>query len=118
MENAWLDEAAQLDPYSYNIAINAGVGKEKGLKSGDHVWVENEYGRKVEGKIRLTETMHPEGLGIGACAGHWAKEMPTAKGKGVFFNDLIELDWHHSSPSNLTLDLCAKVKVTKVEAVS
>jgi len=118
MENAWLDEAAQLDPYSYNIAINAGVGREKGLKSGDRVWVENEYGRKVEGKIHLTETMHPEGLGIGACAGHWAKEMPTAKGKGVFFNDLIELDWHHSSPSNLTLDLCVKVKVTKVEVVS
>jgi molybdopterin-containing oxidoreductase family molybdopterin binding subunit len=116
MENAWLDEAAQLDPYSYNIAINAGVGREKGLQSGDLISVENEHGHKVEGRARLTETIHPEGLGIGACAGHWARRMPTAKGKGVFFNDLVELDWHHSSPSNLTVDLCAKVKVTKLEA--
>ncbi|HJO85498.1 MAG TPA: molybdopterin-dependent oxidoreductase, partial [Rhodospirillales bacterium] len=116
MENAWLDEAAQLDPYSYNIAINGGVGREKGLQSGDLISVENEHGHKVEGRARLTETIHPEGLGIGACAGHWARRMPTAKGKGVFFNDLVELDWHHSSPSNLTVDLCAKVKVTKLEA--
>ena len=116
MENAWLDEAAQLDPYSYNIAINASVGREKGLQSGDLISVENEHGHKVEGRARLTETIHPEGLGIGACAGHWARRMPMAKGKGVFFNDLVELDWHHSSPSNLTVDLCAKVKVTKLEA--
>ncbi len=116
MENAWLDEAAQLDPYSYNIAINAGVGREKGLQSGDLISVENEHGHKVEGRARLTETIHPEGLGIGACAGHWARRMPTAKGKGVFFNDLVELDWEHSSPNNLTVDLCAKVKVTKLEA--
>ena len=114
MENAWLDEAAELDPFSYAIAINAKVGREKGLVTGDTIWVENEYGKKVSGKIRLTETIHPEGLGIGACAGHWSKEMPIAKGKGVFFNDLIELDWHHSSPSNLNVDLCAKVKITKV----
>ncbi len=40
--------------------------------------------------------------------------MPIAKEKGVFFNDLLELDWAHSSPSNLNLDLCAKVKITKI----
>ena len=38
-----------------------------------------------------------------------------AKGKGVFFNDLLELDWAHSSPINLNLDLCARVKITRVE---
>ena len=41
--------------------------------------------------------------------------MPIAKGKGVFFNDLLELDWEHCSPVNLNLDLCAQVKVTTVE---
>lgn len=35
-------------------------------------------------------------------------------GKGVFFNELLELDWRHVSPANLNLnlDLCVKVKVT------
>ena len=113
MENAWLDEAAQLDPFSYYIAINADVGKNKGLAQGDLVWVENDHGRKVKGRVHLTQLIHPEGLGIGACAGHWTDGMPRAKGKGIFFNDLLELDFEHSSPSNLNLDVCAKVKVSK-----
>ena len=114
MENAWLDEAAQLDPFSYNVALNAEKGRGLGLVSNDLVWVENEYGVRVKGRVRLTETIHPEGVGIGACAGHWNKSMPRALGKGVFFNDLIALDWEHSSPSNLNLDLCAKVRISKV----
>lgn len=44
--------------------------------------------------------------------------MPIAKGKGVFFNELLELDWEHASPINLNLDLCAKVKVTRVRGES
>jgi molybdopterin-containing oxidoreductase family molybdopterin binding subunit len=116
MENAWLDEAAQLDPFSYTIAINADAGRAKGLASGDSVVVETETGRRVEGKLCLTEAIHPEGLGIAAMCGHWTDGMPMAKGKGVFFNDLLELDRAQSSPANLNLDLCAKVRVAKLGA--
>ena len=112
MENPWLDEAAQLDPYSYSIAINTEVGRNKGLHDGELIWVENERGRKVKGRVKLMQGIHPEGLGIGACAGHWGDGMPVAKGKGVFFNELLELDWKHASPINFNLDLCARVKVT------
>ena len=118
MENPWLDEAAQLDPFSYTIAINAEVGKKMGLKNGNPVSVESETGLSVEGRIKLTEGIHPEGLGIAALAGHWSEGLPVAKGKGVFYNDLLELDWAHSSPSNLNLDLCAKVKVTRLTATA
>ena len=116
MENPWLDETAQLDPFSYAIAINAETGRKKGLRNGQLVWVENENGRKVKGRIKLTQGIHPEGLGIGACAGHWSDGMPVAKGKGVFYNELLEVDWEHSSPVNLNLDLCVRVKVTPVES--
>jgi molybdopterin-containing oxidoreductase family molybdopterin binding subunit len=117
-ENPWLDEAAQLDPISYTIAVNADSGRKRGLADGQLVWVEVESGRKVKGRLHLTQGIHPEGLGIGGCAGHWAeKGLPIAKGKGVFFNELLELDWAHSSPVNINLDLCAKVKVTPVEGV-
>jgi molybdopterin-containing oxidoreductase family molybdopterin binding subunit len=115
MENAWLDEAARMDPFSYNIAINEDVGRAKGLRTGDEVWVENDHGHKVKGRVRLTQLIHPEGLGVGACAGHWAETMPMAKGKGVLFNDLLEVDFPHSSPSNLNMDLCAKVKISKAQ---
>ena len=113
MENPWLDEAARLDPYSYTISINTVAGRAKRLNDGDLVWVETETGRKVKGKLHLTEAVHPEGLGIAACAGHWGKGMPIAEGKGVFFNDLLEVDFAHVSPVNLNLDLCVKVKVSK-----
>ena len=116
MENPWLDEAARLDPFSYTIAINADTATKKGLADGALVRVETESGRSVEGRVRLTQAIHPEGLGIAACAGHWGDGMPVAKGKGVFFNGLLDLDWEHVSPVNLNLDLCARVRVTPVEA--
>ncbi len=115
MENAWLDEAAQLDPFSYTIAINADTGRKKGMAERAPIWVETEGGRKVKGRVHLTQAIHPEGLGIAACAGHWGDGMPVAKGKGVFFNELLELDWDHCSPVNLNLDLCVRVKVTLAE---
>jgi anaerobic selenocysteine-containing dehydrogenase len=111
LENPWLDEAAQIDPFSYYIAINQDTGRRKGLKNGDAVWVESDTGRRVKGRVRLTQAIHPEGLGVGACAGHWTDGMPVAKDKGVRFNDLLELDWQHSSPANLNLDLCTKVRI-------
>ena len=117
MQNAWLDETAQLDPYSYTIAVNTDVGKSKGLRDGAPVWVETETGRKVKGRVKLMQGIHPEGLGIAACAGHWADGMPVAKGKGIAYNELLEIDWAHVSPVNLNLDLCVKVKVTPVEGV-
>jgi anaerobic selenocysteine-containing dehydrogenase len=115
MENPWLDEAARLDPYSYAIAINADVGRNKGLVDGAPIRVETETGRKVEGRVKLMQGIHPEGLGIAACAGHWGDGMPVAKGKGVFFNELLELDWEHASPINFNLDLCVRVKVTPLQ---
>jgi len=39
--------------------------------------------------------------------------MPVAKGKGVFFNELLELDWEHESPINLNVDLCARVIISR-----
>jgi molybdopterin-containing oxidoreductase family molybdopterin binding subunit len=114
-ENPWLDEAAQLDPFSYAVAIHAGTARRKGLAEGQAVWIENENGRRVKGRLHLTEMVHPEGIGIGGCHGHWGEGMPVAKDKGVFFNGLLELDWAHSSPVNLNLDLCARVRLVPIE---
>jgi molybdopterin-containing oxidoreductase family molybdopterin binding subunit len=118
MENPWLDEAARLDPFSYTIAINASEARKRGFKDGQLVSVESETGRKVQGRLKLTEGIHPEGLGFAAMCGHWSDNLPIAKGKGVFFNDLLELDWEHASPTNINLDLCVKVRVMPAESVS
>ena len=116
LENPWLDEAAQLDPHSYSVTINAASGAKQGLADGQMVWIETDTGRKVKGRLKFSQTVHPEGLGIAACAGHWSKGMPVAEGKGVSFNDLLEIDWEHCSPVNLNLDLCVRVKLSPVAA--
>ena len=113
-ENPWLDEAAQLDPFSYTVAINAATARRMRLADGQAVWIETETGRRVKGRLKLTQMVHPEGIGIGGCHGHWGEGMPVAKDKGVFFNGLLDLDWEHCSPVNLNLDLCARVKLTPV----
>ena len=115
MENPWIDEIARMDPFSYRIAINAETGRRKGLRDNDVVFLETVTGRRVTGRVKLTEGIHPEAVGIAANAGHWSKHQPIAKGKGIFFNDLLEIDFEHTSPVNLNLDLCAKVKVGKQE---
>ncbi len=118
MENPWLDEAARLDPFSYTVAMNRSAADRRGLADGQAVSIESETGRKVKGRLRLTEGIHPEGIGIAAMCGHWSDGMPIAAGKGVFFNDLLEIDWAHVSPTNNNLDLCVKVRVVPAEIAS
>ena len=118
MENPWIDELAKMDPFSYRIAINADTGRKKGFKDNDVIYLETVTGRRVTGRVKLTEGIHPEAAGIAACAGHWSKHQPIAQGKGVFFNDLLEVDFDHTSPVNLNMDLCAKVKVGKHEGAA
>ncbi|MBI4340573.1 MAG: molybdopterin-binding protein, partial [Chloroflexi bacterium] len=112
-ENPWLDEVAQANPFSFNIAINKKVADKKGLKTGDWAVIESNTGRKAKGRIIATETIHPEALGVAGCGGHFTEYQPIAKGKGVRFAELLELDFEHLDPVNLNQDLCVKVKVYK-----
>jgi len=113
MENPWLDEASRMNPYTYNIVINAETAEIKGLKEGDIIWVESNYGRRTKGPIKITEAVHPQCIGIAATAGHWVKGQTIAYGKGVYFNELMELDLEHCDPVSLSIETSAKVKIYK-----
>jgi len=113
MEIPWLDEASRMNPFTYNIVINTDTARENGLKDGDVIWIESNYGRKVRGPVKTTEGVHPQCLGIAATAGHWVKGQPIAYGKGINFNVLMELDMKHSDPTCLTIETSAKVKIYK-----
>ncbi|MCX6013024.1 MAG: molybdopterin-dependent oxidoreductase [Chloroflexi bacterium] len=112
-ENIWLDEASRMNPWLYSIVINTDTAKKKGLKEGDIIVIESNYGRKTKGPVKLTETVHPRCVGIATTAGHWVKGQPIAYGKGVYFNELLELDLEHSDPVSLSLETSAKVKIYK-----
>jgi len=112
-QNPWLDECSQEDPYVYAIQMHWKTAEEKGIKEGDKVWLENPQGHRVRGWVALTEGIEPHHLAVAAVAGHWGEYMPIAKGKGTFFNDLVEMDKEHTDPLTLNQDICCRVKIYK-----
>ena len=114
-ELPWLDEASRMNPYTYNITMNATTGKKKGLKDGDMIEVESYQGRKVTGTVKLMEGHHPLTVGIAGTTGHWAKGQPIARGKGTNFDNLLPIDFEHMDPICKTIETAVRVSVRKIE---
>ncbi len=114
MEQPWIDEASQMNPYTYNITMNRETALQRGLQDRDIVEIESCYGRKVEGQLKLMVGQHPQVVGIAACSGHWAKGMPVAKGKGTNFDELLELDQEHLDPICTTIETAVRIRVRKI----
>jgi len=87
-ENAWLAELREEDPYEMYVWINTETARRKGLKDEDKVWIESQYG-KIMGKLKLTELIHPEVVGIPACYGSSTIMMSPDAKKGTYFNKLM-----------------------------
>ena len=113
-ENPWLQELATKHPWVHNVIINDETANRKGLKDGDTITIESMHGLKVKGKIRLTQGIHPEVLGIASNYGQWAKGKPIAKGKGTHDNSLLPINVEERTEwVSGNLDLCTKVRITK-----
>lgn len=114
-ENPWLDEISRGEPYSYYVCINAATARTKGIHDEDPIVIEGTDGARIEGRARLTEGVHPEVVAIANNGGHWARGMPLAKGKGVFFNQLQKMDLEHTDLVSLSMDCDARVRVYPAE---
>jgi molybdopterin-containing oxidoreductase family molybdopterin binding subunit len=110
-ENPWVNEVCE-QTNAYSIVLNEAVGKAKGIKHGDSVWLESPV-RKVRATVKLTQCIHPEAVGVGGHFGHWAPGMPISRGKGVNFNALLPTDLEHIDLISTALDHCVQVKVYK-----
>lgn len=115
MEQPWLDEASNMNPYTYNITINRKTALDRGLRDGDIVEIESSAGGKVRGPLKLMEGQHPKTMGIAACSGHWAKGMPVARYKGTNFDTLMANDLEHVDPVSLNIETAARVKIGKIK---
>jgi anaerobic selenocysteine-containing dehydrogenase len=105
-----------MNPYSFFICINSETARKKGIQDEDEIVLESVKGKKITGRARLTEIIHPEGLAIASgLGGHWTKGQPIALGKGIYFNELLELDLDHYDPASLNMDVTVQVKVYKKE---
>jgi anaerobic selenocysteine-containing dehydrogenase len=87
-QNAWLAEIRDADPYELYVWINAKTAKQKGFEDEDEVWIESKHG-KVNGKLKLTQLIHPEVLGIPGCYGSGTSMMSPEARKGTHYNCLL-----------------------------
>ncbi|MFC2070336.1 molybdopterin-dependent oxidoreductase [Chloroflexota bacterium] len=110
--NPYINEMASLNPYTYKIAMNAETAREKGIKDGETICLENHWGDKVTGNVKLTRLIHPKvvaAVGLGS----WAKGTPISRGKGINPNALLRQDQHHFCPISGSAEPTARVKVYK-----
>lgn len=111
--NPWLEEITSRHPWGYNLIMNAETARQKGIRDGDSVVVESSEGEQVTGRVKVTQGIHPEVVGVGACFGHWSRGEPAARGKGVHYNTLLphKISWIDTFSGHL--DACAPIKVRK-----
>jgi len=113
-QNAWLAELREEDPYEMYVWIHTETAKKKGLKDDDEVFIESQHGKTV-GKLKLTELIHPEVLGVPACYGASTMMMNPDSRRGTYYNILmtgredIGID-----PVSGSVTVSPKVKVYKV----
>ncbi len=110
-ENPWIDELCERTN-AYSILVHESVGAAKGLHDDDEVWLESPV-HKVRVKVKLTQCIHPEVVGVGGHFGHWSAGMPVARGKGINFNSLLPTDMAHVDKISTALDHCVQVKIYK-----
>lgn len=115
VQNAWINELNEQNPFGYAIEMNATAAAEKGLQSGDAISLTNREGVSVTGTVMTSECIHPECVSV--IGGHWgakSKFMPNATGKGVPINTLVSgWDPERMDYTCAALDQCVRVKVEK-----
>ena len=115
INNPWLNEINENDPYGYNIEINSATAKAKGLRSGDRVILRSSRGQETTGRLIVVEGVHPEVLGV--CGGSWGHflEYLMGKGKGTSANTLVEgIDAKRLCHISAAYDQCVRVKLIKM----
>ena len=73
--------------------------------------MESDRGRRIKGPVSLIKGLHPQMVAVAGINGHWSKYLKVGRGKGVYFNDLLEIDKDHVDPVSLSADSCVKVKI-------
>ncbi len=102
--NVWLIEIKPTNP----IVIHPETANRFGLHDGDDVWLESPYG-KTEGRIRISQRIHPEVVGLQHGFGHWALG-ESASGRGSHDGWLRPAKSDSLSGQALHKECCVRVR--------
>jgi anaerobic selenocysteine-containing dehydrogenase len=103
-----------MNPFTFNVCMNAGTAAEKGIKEGDAVYIENELGRRIKVNVHLIEGIHSETVTMTCGTGHWL-EGHRAKDRGGNLNTLLVTDLAHHEPIGMSIETAVRIKVYKAE---
>ncbi|MBI4494682.1 MAG: hypothetical protein HY690_18045, partial [Chloroflexi bacterium] len=113
-ENPLLAELSERNTHVFTVTINPKTAGRLGIKQGDRIALETDWGRRVEGVADLREGIHPEVLASPGITGRQVTGYPNVRGKGIHYNSLIKLDASMMDYTSAALDACVRVKVTKL----
>jgi hypothetical protein len=85
-----------------------------GVKEGDTVCIESRFGGKTQGKVHLSEFMHPKCVGIPGNFGRRTAYMNPVKNTGVHFNSLLSVEESTINPISTSLESSPQVKIYKI----
>jgi anaerobic selenocysteine-containing dehydrogenase len=114
-QNPWLADLGERHPYAFRLLLHPSAAAKRDIKNGDRVSVTSRAG-SVTGEVCLTEGIHPKVVAIAVIAGHWAKGLPVARGRGMHFNTLVPLDLENVDKLSSAFDSKVKVRVEPVRA--
>lgn len=112
--NPWLQEIlsdTNLD--LKNVLIHPDKAESEGVKDGDTIIIESQWGGKTEGKAKITNLVHPDALGIGAGFGRKGLLRNPVELEGPSYNELLSSDPHAIDPISVALCNSPRVKIYK-----
>jgi anaerobic selenocysteine-containing dehydrogenase len=114
MVNPLTLEIGHTYPWLYGAMIHPAMAKKKGIKDGDPIWIESEYGYRTKGNASLTEGIHPDCIGVMGLGGRLTHGEPVGRGVGPHWNSLFGQDLSKMDKMNSSLDSAIRVKIYKV----
>lgn len=115
VNNPWINEMNEMSDFSYFIEMNAQTAAEKGLASGDDVVLSSRSGARVEGKLVVTQCVHPQVVSaLVGMLGHQSHYLTISRGKGSSIDHLIPgNDSSRLDHVCSAFDQCVRCKVEK-----
>ncbi len=113
MMNPILVEAGHSYPWIYAVMIHPDLAKKKGLRDGEEIWIESDYGYRVKGKVHVNEGIHPECVGMTGLGGRLTVGEPVGRKLGPHWNSLFGQALDKIDKMNSSLDGAIRCKIYK-----
>lgn len=114
VENPWLQEIMdKFVPDMKVVLIHPASAKKVGLEEGDRVVIEAEHAGKTNGKVHITNLVHPEVAGIAGNFGRLSPQMNPLVREGSQFNQLCSDEEFTLEPVMGCLENSPRVKIYK-----